>query len=398
MIHNLGLEDPMLLKIAVNDNASNAKCAIKMCDDLVQHLCSNHTLQLSVSDTFGSTNHAGARMSEVLKKSKILAKFTNKSLPAKEALKSTCKQLNVAFTTLKNPNETRWNSQFSNLQSLVKLKNPLLKLSSEDMGGTWSVKMLTAAQWKLAEAAVEILKFPMLVTKAWEAEKTPTMNLVMEQLYTLRSNLEEFIEESHNCRWVAFLTIAISPVLFMIVCILCFHLLSTACIKLVSFSFARKFAQDLLYNVDGRMPNCCADSNLVCYGNYLDPSFKGVHLESLGVMEDTKKMMIARWGGQVGDEGATLSEDLTGLTPTERLVRRRSRQVSGSILNKTKFEMEMMQYESLDMLENDGDRLAWWANHEGILPLLSHAAKEILGIPCSSSKSERVFSTSGQVR
>ena len=93
-----------------------------------------------------------------------------------------------------------------------------------------------------------------------------------------------------------------------------------------------------------------------------------------------------------------LSEDLTGLTPTERLVRRRSRQVSGSILNKTKFEMEMMQYESLDMLENDGDRLAWWANHEGILPLLSHAAKEILGIPCSSSKSERVFSTSGQVR
>lgn len=46
-------------------------------------------------------------------------------------------------------------------------------------------------------------------------------------------------------------------------------------------------------------------------------------------------------------------------------------------------------------LKADGDRLEWWKEHESHLPLLSKVARQVLGIPCSSAKCERVFPTGG---
>ena len=41
--------------------------------------------------------------------------------------------------------------------------------------------------------------------------------------------------------------------------------------------------------------------------------------------------------------------------------------------------------------------IEWWRQHEAVLPLLASLAKRILAIPASSSKSERVFSTGGNI-
>ena len=46
MIEKLNLEEPTLSKYAVNDNAANAKKAIRESVYLKQYLCDNHTLQL----------------------------------------------------------------------------------------------------------------------------------------------------------------------------------------------------------------------------------------------------------------------------------------------------------------------------------------------------------------
>lgn len=117
---------------------------------------------------------------------------------------------------------------------------------------------------------------------------------------------------------------------------------------------------------------------------------------------------MARWGENVPEDtvlelgAAALSPDL--VDPTALLLR--ARQSSGELITKereTKIQREMSFYEStdlpmrLDELSTNGDRLQWWKKHEVILPTLAKAAKEILSIPCSSSKSERVFSTGGQV-
>ena len=39
------------------------------------------------------------------------------------------------------------------------------------------------------------------MAKAWEAAKTPTMNLVIERIYTLHEGLNEFTSNPRNCRY-----------------------------------------------------------------------------------------------------------------------------------------------------------------------------------------------------
>ena len=214
MICALGLNEANILKFVVNDNAANAVCAIKLSPDLNQVsfivlvwiifpfkvLCANHTLQLAINDTFEKTAVAGSEMTTVLKKTCTLANFVKRSGPATLSLKAACKEEGVPYTTLKNPNQTRWNSKYSNIASVLKLKIPLLKLANSDTAGVWTGKMLSPSEWKLAEGAAKVLQIPLIVTKVWEAEITPTSNLVISELYGMKKRLEAIVQAT-DCRW-----------------------------------------------------------------------------------------------------------------------------------------------------------------------------------------------------
>merc|ERR1712179_130449 len=65
--------------------------------------------------------------------------------------------------------------------------------------------------------------------------------------------------------------------------------------------------------------------------------------------------------------------------------------------SQNKIRKEMDRYESFSIPGKNVTTLDWWKQHEGVLPLLSSLAKRILAIPASSSKSERVFSTGGNI-
>ena len=165
--------------------------------------------------------------------------------------------------------------------------------------------------------------------------------------------------------------------------------------------YATHFGNTLLDKVEERFPGCGTENELNCYANYLDPAFKGVHLDALGALSETKEKMRIRWGE--GDEReldmvAGSSAELAGaaMDPTANLLQARRRSANQS-LSGSKIQKEMLTYEALDELSSNGDRLQWWKQHEEMIPILAKAAKEILGIPCSSAKSERVFSTGGQV-
>ena len=56
----------------------------------------------------------------------------------------------------------------------------------------------------------------------------------------------------------------------------------------------------------------------------------------------------------------------------------------------------MVAYEALEELPSNKARLSWWKDKEQMLPLLAGVAKGILGLPCSSAKSERVYSVGGR--
>ena len=57
----------------------------------------------------------------------------------------------------------------------------------------------------------------------------------------------------------------------------------------------------------------------------------------------------------------------------------------------------MMKYESLSHPLKTTGILAWWHYYQKMLPILSSLARMILAIPASSVKSERTFSTCGNL-
>ena len=60
-------------------------------------------------------------------------------------------------------------------------------------------------------------------------------------------------------------------------------------------------------------------------------------------------------------------------------------------------KVKVRKDEMFSLAKDDTDILKWWKNHQSILPNLAELAKSVLTIPCSSAKSERVFSCAGNI-
>ena len=374
MIEQLNLDTMDIEKFCVTDNAANMVKAIRESRYLERYPCDIHTLNLCVDNTFDQTDG----MNNVNKKCKALSKLTHQSTSvANEQLKTTCKRLGIKYKKLKNPNDTRWNSQYTNLESVLYLKTALQTLANEDETDLWSSLALTAAEWKMVQGAVTVLKPFLLATKAWEAEKTPTINLVIERVYTMHQDLTDFCNNPRNCR---------------------LDLISHSFILLILYlsRYGIMFARNLQTNLEMRFPDRGMDRLERCVGNYLDPRFKGIHLSLFAQLGPTKQRMVERWGVQDEAvlEGVQVAADLS-LSPTSKLLmgRRETLQQEGSAL-----EQEMINYEK--RFGNPGRNAAilmWWNLNKEELPLLSKIARIVLSIPASSAKSERVFSTGGNV-
>ena len=98
------------------------------------------------------------------------------------------------------------------------------------------------------------------------------------------------------------------------------------------------------------------------------------------------------------NDSPSVEEENVELSPTTLLKRK---MMAKSVVNNSKngrsdkgceFQKEFAKYEMYLMAKDDVIILSWWKSHEKTLPLLSKVAKSVLAIPCSSAKSERVFS------
>ena len=368
MIEELGLDDGDWELFSVNDNAANVKLGIKLSTYLKEYFCSIHTLELAVKDTF--SNVPG--MSAVVKKTKALAKYVHKSTPAKEALKNEAKKESLKFRQLVNPPDTRWSGYHDNLASVLHLKKPLMTLmASQD---NWAEHELSGGDWKLIEGAVQLLQSVRCTVKTWEAEKVPTMHTVIERLYNMHAVIDEFIACPRNNR------------------------------------YGIGFARELKKNIEHRFPNTGTDEKLRRISNYLAPQFKGIHLEEAGKLYSTKKEIEEEVNSHEGDQSAPVlvgtvpDVETAPLSPTSRLrkklLERQQRTIIEGVVEnrKSQLQREFHRYESFSLPSNKTiDILKWWKSHASVLPLLSNLAKKVLTVPASSSKSERVFSTGGNI-
>ena len=354
MIEELHLDTIAIQKYSVNDNAANQKKAIQESAYLTEYNCDIHTMQLGIQDTFKDV----VGMKTVLDNSKAIARFTHQTTLAMEQLKKECKLHGVPFRKPKNPQETRWNSSYACMESVWHLRKPLHDLMDKDP--KWAQFTLNFREWKLLEGAVKLLKPFLVATKMLEAEKTPTINLVIERIVTLEDGLKRFIADRNNCQ------------------------------------FGVTFAKSLLKNLQFRFPASGTERFERRVANYLDPRYKGVHIMNmLGVLEETKAEIVEKYSEEnVLSRPSSNESSSLSLSPTSRLLK----QARNKRLNEnagSKLESEMLQYESFSLAPRMGNILYWWKSHASILPLLSKIARIVLAIPSSSAKSERVFSTGG---
>ena len=117
-------------------------------------------------------------------------------------------------------------------------------------------------------------------------------------------------------------------------------------------------------------------------------------------LEATKKEIEDKFpADESTDDYVNETEDLM-LSPTSKLVRRYEEKLAREITRPnrdSKLRKEMKQYESFTNPGKTVNVLSWWKNHESILQNLANVAKKVLGIHASSAKSERVFSTGGNI-
>ena len=117
MIESLHLNSSEFLLFSVNDNAANMHAAIDQSEYLRELNCSIHTLELCVKD--GVKNSTS--VTNVLKKTKAIAQYVNKSTIAVSDLKRACDKVQIKFKKPVNPPNTRWCGFFRNLDSIFYL-------------------------------------------------------------------------------------------------------------------------------------------------------------------------------------------------------------------------------------------------------------------------------------
>ena len=362
MIEQLGLDGQEFHLFSVNDSAANMVLGIKMSEFLKEYTCDIHKLELVIKDALKKT----PGMDKIIKKTKKIGKYANKSSTAHQELKDTCKEFNIKLKKIQNPPNTRWSGYHKNLSSVLYLKTALAQLTS-DMDN-WGEFQLSVNDWKLVETAVELLKPFKDTIEIWQAEKEPTMHRVIERLYTLNALLTQFLQKNRNNK--------------------------------IGSSFAKALQQSL----NTRFPNNGTENALRRIANYIAPQYKGIHLENELelVKSDIKNTFVSDdhpSASQPLDDPAPADDNVT-LSPTAKLKlkfkqKKNSSNSQQNTSNESSLSKEFSMYEKFSLAPDSTNLLTWWQTHEKILPILSNVAKIVLTIPCSSAKSERVFSCAG---
>ena len=195
MINNLGLNGA-LAKFMTNDNGSNIVLVANNLECVHELRCVCYTCQLAVGETFKSVQG----MQAILNKCKNLASWMHKSGPAWAAMQKEAKQLGVSCIKLKNPGDTRWYSWLFCMESVLKMHEVMASIAKEDsdVGAGFDDRLPTNQEMRMVRGAVKMLTPVKEMGRAWEAEKCPTINLVVSELFNLTEFLKDFVDDRRN--------------------------------------------------------------------------------------------------------------------------------------------------------------------------------------------------------
>jgi hypothetical protein len=284
----------------------------------------------------------------------------------------------VPFTKIIQPIETRWNSITMCVQSILKIRSPLLALKEEN-----SPELADKIPNKKQFESLEEVAKPMMYIKEFsdmlQSESKPMMHMVTFILMQLgsMSKSKKFETASKTTK-----------------------------------SFVHAF-QD---NLNKRIRDFGRKVKVYNVGNFIHPSFKGVLLKKGGseAYEETIKYIKSLYevpeerAGQgsvdmfVSSQGTQAqtsqpADSWQGLNLDDLLGEEGP--IAQRLKDKTPIEIELEKWTEMTGVVRDIDIniLAYWKAKSKELPLLGKLAKNILGLQVTSCSSERLFSEAGLV-
>ena len=382
----------------VVDNARNMVNAWQLMEK--QHmLCFGHTLNLSVKKGL-----AVPGLGEVLSRCRKLVSHFNHSSVAKQALKSKQLQLGIKSASLKQDVDTRWNSTFDMVESVINNDEAVSGVLRAD---TKYNSLLLSPQDIATLTCVQSALMPWKkLTVLMSADKYPTLSLVAPSIQQLLNRLRQENPSDSN--------------------------IIQAMKRAMASDLATRYQQD-----DIKMLLLCAA--------FLDPRIR--HLDFItcsdeGKSNEEKKQVVDTEKKRVKDEikrrmvlldakprpcvvksevceGShndspplpSCSAPAVGLSPSKKpkpdpnyfddffsdiMITK----VEPATTPMTRAKKELKLYLTLPVENSPNssfNQLAWWKKNEVQLPMMSRLAKSILTIPATSTPSERLFSKAGML-
>lgn len=360
----------------VHDAASNMKAACpKSAFSLTSLVCVDHRLQTVLRTSFSEIT----LLDDLMSKCVAIAARMHRSPLTCQLVRDECQQVGAPYVKVVIPVETRWNSKYGMVQSLNTIRQGLESLRDRRVnlavGSGLGPDHLTEEEWDLLKDIETILFRFDVVSKELSGDKSVTICQVMPHLFNLLGYCQRD-QTRPDCP-----------------------------------EGIRELSQKLERNLVRQFPDCGAGEQAIAMGNLLHPYFKGTFLKKYGVFDATLVTLETLFappspagsppgshGGTPNQPGASLDFFGDDLDPTDALMREMT-QGESLAPEKSKFQAEVEAYMSMPrpLTRGECDVLLWWKDHEGLLPILSQAARYFLSVPASSASSERLWSVAGNI-
>jgi len=330
----------------VSDNAANITAALRLMQ--VVHIpCAAHTLQLSLRLVWNRF----PQIEEMVEKFRGLVTYYQRSSSALTRLEECQTSLGLQRKKVIQDVITRWNSTFDMLTSVLECQGAIVL----ELGENEHLHHLPSSEmWELGKQLCWVLHLFKLATIELSAERNISSSLVLPMLSRLRMHLN-------------------SPPPF--------H---------PFFSILTEFRTAVLADMTSRATNY---PHALFAASFLDPRFKRLEWMS---RPESRDQLIRK-----------IQEEIThihSITPTSSSTLPSSSSSSshnwetlwGDRRNNNNNEIHRYLNETAQA-EHNVSPLLWWRAHQAQLPRLAVLARKYLCAPATSTPSERVFSTSGDI-
>ena len=357
-------------------------------------LCFGHTLNLSVKKGL-----AVEGLGEVLGRCRKLVSHFNHSSIAKEALKSKQKQLGQNVKSLKQDLDTRWNSTFDMIESVINNDEAVSSVLRID---TKYCALLLSPQEINTLTDVKAVLMPWKkLTVMMSADKYPTLSLVAPSINHLLTKLLQ--DNPLDTELVQNMKKAMANDL--------------------KTRYQQEEIKKLLLSAAFLDPRLRALEFIVCNDNNKSEEQKKLAVDADKKMvkaEIKRRMILLDTKPQVKSEACEIPPEGNPPLPscsaiTDGQLPSKKPKLEPNLFDDffsdimvTKVEpptssmmrakKELKLYLTLPVTttpDSTFNQLEWWKQNEVQLPMMSRVAKSILSIPATSTPSERLFSKAG---